>query len=139
MCRTPLQAALLSLSLFHGHGTGSIEHLPPGATLDIHEHRSSDHQVFKAGCWTVYPAVSTGDITASAEWGIHSSGSIKCYPTYTAEICQGVYLLTSPCSALRRALPGPSSVLTTLGLGQLLLTTRQKSSLALSNLSFPLI
>lgn len=65
---TPLGTAFLSASLFQGCGMGSVEHLPRGDTLDIHGHRPSDRQIFKATYRTICPAVSTGDITASAEY-----------------------------------------------------------------------
>lgn len=87
MCHMRFQASLLPASLFRGHGMGSTEHLPYGATLDIQEHRPSGHQVFKAGCQTVCLAVSTGNSTASTEWGIHSSAAMKCHPTDTPGTC----------------------------------------------------
>lgn len=47
---------------------GSVEHLPPGETLDIHGHRPSDRQIFKASYRTICPVVRPADITASAEY-----------------------------------------------------------------------
>lgn len=118
MWHKPLQAALLSVSLFYGHVKGSIEQLPPGATLDILELRSSDCHTFKAGCW-LFAQLQTQKIGALEPKGGYTQvlpwNATLLTPQKPAKFVfpQLPTLLRAGCCALL----GSSSVLTILELG----------------------